>query len=119
MMRLEFDLAKIRSVSHKLIRKFKHKVILFEGGIGAGKTTLISSICKLWEVSDSINSPTFSIVNEYISPKVGVIYHIDLYRLNSLTEFFDSGIEEYFDKGSFFFDRKSWRFLQNNPSFIP
>lgn len=72
----------------------KYKIVLFNGSMGAGKTTLISALCKALGSTDDISSPTFSIVNEY-SSNVGVIYHFDFYRINSLEEAFDFGLEEY------------------------
>ena len=64
--------------------------------MGAGKTTLIKSICEQLNVIDVVKSPTFSIVNEYISLKNGKIYHFDFYRLKDEKEAFDFGYEEYF-----------------------
>lgn len=71
-----------------------YKVILFNGDMGAGKTTLISTLCKHLQSNDDISSPTFSIVNEYQS-NIGKIYHFDFYRIESLEEAFDIGLEEY------------------------
>ncbi|RZK50617.1 MAG: tRNA (adenosine(37)-N6)-threonylcarbamoyltransferase complex ATPase subunit type 1 TsaE [Pedobacter sp.] len=71
------------------------KFFIFRGGMGAGKTTLIKEITKLIGSSDLVNSPTFSIVNEYHSP-LGNLYHFDFYRLKSITEAYDIGYEEYF-----------------------
>lgn len=71
-----------------------YKVILFNGDMGAGKTTLISTLCKYLQSNDDISSPTFSIVNEYQS-NIGKIYHFDFYRIESLEEAFDIGLEEY------------------------
>lgn len=72
---------------------------LFKGEIGAGKTTFIQSICTLLGVQGKTNSPTFSLINEYAYlSSEGVdkwIHHIDLYRLNSLEEAIDIGIEDY------------------------
>jgi tRNA threonylcarbamoyladenosine biosynthesis protein TsaE len=72
----------------------KYKVVLFNGSMGAGKTTLISTLCKHLGCTDDISSPTFSIVNEYLS-NIGKIYHFDFYRIESLEEAFDIGLEEY------------------------
>ena len=75
------------------------KVFLFRGQMGAGKTTLIKSLCKTLGSTDNISSPTFSLVNEYIIPQ-GKIYHFDFYRLKSQTEALDMGCEEYFYSGN-------------------
>jgi tRNA threonylcarbamoyladenosine biosynthesis protein TsaE len=72
----------------------KYQVVLFNGSMGAGKTTLISTLCKNLGSSDDISSPTFSIVNEYLS-NIGKIYHFDFYRIESIEEAFDIGLEEY------------------------
>jgi len=67
--------------------------------MGAGKTTTIGSICEHLDVEDSISSPTFSIVNEYFSSKIGTIYHFDFYRVESNEEAFNIGVEDYFYSG--------------------
>lgn len=72
----------------------KHKVILFDGPMGAGKTTLISTLLKHLNSHSEVSSPTFSIVNEYDS-SVGIVYHFDFYRIKSIVEAFDFGVEEY------------------------
>lgn len=71
------------------------KVFVFQAPMGAGKTTLIKSICQALGVSDNTSSPTFSIVNEYSSPQ-GPVYHFDFYRLEDQQEAFELGYEEYF-----------------------
>lgn len=73
------------------------KVIAFHGEMGAGKTTLITALCKHKGVHDVISSPTFSIINEYHFMDNGnesKIYHIDLYRLNGLEEIIQAGVED-------------------------
>ncbi len=72
-----------------------HKFFIFEGEMGAGKTTFIKAFCKILGVTDVVSSPTFSIVNEYQSQQ-GLVYHFDFYRLKTLQEAFDMGYEEYF-----------------------
>ena len=71
--------------------------------MGAGKTTLIKSICEQLKVIDVVKSPTFSIVNEYISEINGKVYHFDFYRLEDKCEAFDIGIEYYFDSSEYCF----------------
>ncbi len=78
------------------------KIFLFYGEMGAGKTTLIKSICEYLGATDPATSPTFSIVNEYATPQ-GTIYHFDFYRLKNETEALDMGYEEYFYSGNYCF----------------
>jgi len=79
-----------------------YTVFAFRGEMGAGKTTFINALCReLGVESDQTGSPTFAIVNEYRSDTTAeLIYHFDLYRLESLDEAFDLGIEDYFDSGA-------------------
>ena len=80
-------------------------VYAFYGEMGAGKTTFINALCKALGVEDdTTNSPSFSIINEYRSDTTAeLIYHFDLYRLESLEEAFDIGVEDYFDSGALCF----------------
>jgi len=71
-------------------------IFAFYGQMGAGKTTFIKALCKTLGVSDDVNSPTFTIVNEYKSAKGFPIYHFDFYRINKIAEAYDIGIDEYF-----------------------
>lgn len=75
-----------------------HPVCLVYGEMGAGKTTFIKELCKTLGSKDSVTSPTFSIVNEYLYP-AGSIYHFDLYRLRDEAELWAMGWEEYLDSG--------------------
>ncbi len=77
-------------------------VYAFYGEMGAGKTTFINALCRALGVEDdTTNSPSFSIINEYRSDTTAeLIYHFDLYRLESLDEAFDIGVEDYFDSGA-------------------
>jgi tRNA threonylcarbamoyladenosine biosynthesis protein TsaE len=68
--------------------------------MGAGKTTLIKSICKVLGVTDTVVSPTFALINEYTADKGIPIYHFDFYRINKVEEVFDFGYEEYFYSNS-------------------
>ncbi|WP_108821387.1 tRNA (adenosine(37)-N6)-threonylcarbamoyltransferase complex ATPase subunit type 1 TsaE [Dysgonomonas sp. Marseille-P4361] len=78
-------------------------VFAFHGEMGAGKTTFIKAICENLGVSDTINSPTFAIVNEYRSDSAELIYHFDFYRINKIEEAYDFGYEDYFFSGSLCF----------------
>lgn len=79
------------------------KLLAFYGSMGAGKTTIIKAICKVLGAGDIVTSPTFTMVNEYLTDKNENIYHIDFYRIKKVEEVFDFGIEEYFSSGSFCF----------------
>lgn len=69
-------------------------IVCLEGQLGAGKTAFVKKVLDYHKSIDEATSPTYSIINEY---KIGVgkLYHMDLYRLNSLEEALDIGIEEY------------------------
>lgn len=71
-------------------------IFAFFGQMGAGKTTFIKAICQELGVADAVNSPTFTIVNEYKAAKGFPVYHFDFYRINKITEAYDIGIDEYF-----------------------
>ena len=77
-------------------------VYAFYGEMGAGKTTFINALCRALGVEeDPTGSPTFSIINEYRSDTTAeLIYHFDLYRIESLDQAFDIGVEDYFDSGA-------------------
>ena len=79
-------------------------VFAFYGKMGAGKTTFIKALCEALGVSDVVNSPTFSIVNEYRSDTTGeLVYHFDFYRIEKLEEVYDMGYEDYFYSGALCF----------------
>ena len=71
-----------------------HQVVALEGQMGAGKTTFVQQVLKAMGIEELDGSPTYSLINQYESPFFGTVYHLDLYRLNSLEEIFDIGIEE-------------------------
>jgi tRNA threonylcarbamoyladenosine biosynthesis protein TsaE len=76
---------------------------LFDGEMGAGKTTLIKAIAHAFGVEDMVQSPTFSIVNEYRNPQDDIFYHFDFYRIKNEPEALDLGANEYFDSGDLCF----------------
>jgi tRNA threonylcarbamoyladenosine biosynthesis protein TsaE len=75
-------------------------VFAFYGKMGAGKTTFIKALCNALGVTDMVNSPTFSIVNEYIDGEGNSIYHFDFYRIKRLSEAYDIGFEDYVYSGN-------------------
>ena len=73
-------------------------VVAFDAPMGAGKTTIISRIAALLGAEDSVTSPTFAIVNQYMGTN-GAIYHFDMYRIERIEEALDFGSEEYLSSG--------------------
>jgi tRNA threonylcarbamoyladenosine biosynthesis protein TsaE len=97
---IEYSLLEVKQTAELLLRHIgKTKLILLFGEMGTGKTTLIKELCKALGVDELVSSPTFSLVNEYLSPSFGKIYHFDLYRLKSEQEALAFGLQEYLDSG--------------------
>ena len=95
--------AQLEKAAEELLRfAGDRRVFLFEGEMGAGKTTFIKSICNVLGVEQLVSSPTFSIVNEYPSPG-GLVYHFDFYRLKDETDSYYLGYEDYFYSGNYCF----------------
>tara|TARA_R110001599_G_scaffold346228_3_gene571290 strand:+ start:17161 stop:17595 length:435 start_codon:yes stop_codon:yes gene_type:complete len=78
----------------------EYDIWLLMGQMGAGKTTLSKAICSELGVMDLVQSPTFSLVNEYLTNTGRTIYHFDFYRIEDIEELANIGIEEYFDSGN-------------------
>ncbi len=97
------SLSELRAAADRIITfAGEERVFLFFGEMGAGKTTLIKELCSVLDVQDTTSSPTFSIVNEYVSAQ-GTVYHFDFYRLKNETEALDMGYEDYFYSGAWCF----------------
>ena len=101
MIQLKIDsLSELDNVAEQIISSLDgRKVVLFRGGMGAGKTTLISRIVAQLGAEDTVTSPTFALVNEYEGADKMLIYHFDFYRIDKVEEVFDLGYEEYFYSG--------------------
>ena len=99
-MLFKYHLDEIKAAANYLDKNIHSNIICFNGPMGAGKTTLISALCCKWNVKDQVSSPTFSIVNEYETYSKDVLFHFDFYRLNSIEEALDIGVEEYLDSGN-------------------
>lgn len=85
----------IGDIAFQILNKAgKRKIILLNGAMGAGKTTLIKEICIILGVKENVSSPTFGIINSYLGSE-GDIYHFDAYRIEHESEAYDIGIEEY------------------------
>tara|TARA_B110000208_G_scaffold4925_1_gene6366 strand:+ start:263 stop:673 length:411 start_codon:yes stop_codon:yes gene_type:complete len=99
----------------KLILKQRScKVIRIDGPMGAGKTTLISALCKHLCIEETISSPSFSLVNNYKGEN-GPVYHFDFYRLENSNEALDFGVEEYFESGAICFFEWAEKIEQHLP----
>jgi tRNA threonylcarbamoyladenosine biosynthesis protein TsaE len=97
-MQYQFQLQEIDKIAQEVLIQQPEKVILFNGEMGAGKTTFIKAFSKALGVKNTISSPTFSIVNEYESTN-GLVYHFDVYRLKTESEALNIGIDDYLYSG--------------------
>jgi tRNA threonylcarbamoyladenosine biosynthesis protein TsaE len=90
-----FTLDQIKQIAVQLWNEGKNKKIwAFHAEMGTGKTTFIHALCEVLGVKTAISSPTFAIINEYSSPEVGTIYHMDWYRLKDEREAMNAGVED-------------------------
>jgi len=102
-MNIVFSLDQIQEVAKQIVTQNPKKIILFNGEMGVGKTTLIKQLCKILGVEDATSSPTFSLVNEYYTSNNQIVYHFDFYRLNKETEALDMGVDDYLYSGNWCF----------------
>jgi tRNA threonylcarbamoyladenosine biosynthesis protein TsaE len=94
----------LKIVAKEILTAFPdQRVFAFDGHMGAGKTTLIKYFCEILGITDTVTSPTFAIVFEYINEDGEPLYHFDFYRINKIEEAFDLGYEEYFYSGCYCF----------------
>lgn len=99
-MNKNYSLQDLSAIAKEIIASANYKTLLFYGQMGVGKTTLIKEICKELGVLDNISSPTFSLVNEYVTTTNETIYHFDFYRIEEEEEAYDMGIEDYFESNN-------------------
>ncbi len=102
-MEFTFSLEEINNVANELLAQNLEKVILFNGEMGAGKTTFIKALSKALGVANTTSSPTFSLVNEYETANGQLLYHFDVYRIKNEIEALDMGIDEYLHSGNYCF----------------
>ncbi|WP_353159476.1 tRNA (adenosine(37)-N6)-threonylcarbamoyltransferase complex ATPase subunit type 1 TsaE [Myroides odoratus] len=115
-MEFNYQLEEIDSIAAQVLPLLKHKIVLFQAPMGAGKTTFIKALAKQLGITEMTSSPTFSIVNAYKIPDSNAsLYHFDLYRLEEEEEAYDFGFEEYLYSGD-------WCFIEwpdKTPNLIP
>jgi tRNA threonylcarbamoyladenosine biosynthesis protein TsaE len=110
-----YSINELDQTAIEIIQNFKHKTILFNGEMGAGKTTIISKIVAFLGSKDTVSSPTFSIINQYQLNNNQLINHFDFYRIISQHEALDIGVEEYFYSNDYNFIEWS----ENIPDLLP
>jgi tRNA threonylcarbamoyladenosine biosynthesis protein TsaE len=98
---VKFTLENIDKAASEFLKELgDRKIVAFYGSMGAGKTTFIKAICDVLGVTDTVNSPTFAIVNEYLAASGDSVYHFDFYRIKKIEEAYDFGYEDYFYSGN-------------------
>ncbi len=86
-------------VGAKLAEKLQSgAVIAYRGDLGAGKTAFTRGLARGLGILDPVTSPTYTIVNEYLSGRLP-LFHFDMYRLHSADDLFDIGWEDYLERG--------------------
>ena len=97
------NLQALPSTAQTIINQLGDKrVITLTGNLGAGKTTLVKALAQHLGTTETVSSPTYSLVNEYHYGN-NIIYHLDLYRLETLDEALAIGIEDYLYSGNYCF----------------
>ncbi len=92
-----YTLADLPTLADQLLHDYPPpRIYALEGELGTGKTTLVTQLCRQLGVKEPISSPTYSIVNEYTGA-IDVVYHLDCYRLENISEAIDAGLEELLD----------------------
>ncbi len=114
-MEITFSLEEIDSAAKQVLAQNIKSIITFHAGMGVGKTTFIKALVRQLGVREMTSSPTFSLVNEYEAEDGRILYHFDLYRINSESEAYDMGIDEYFYSGNLCFIE--WP--EKTPNLIP
>jgi tRNA threonylcarbamoyladenosine biosynthesis protein TsaE len=98
------DKRHLRSAAKQLLKyTCGAKIFALYGSMGAGKTTIIKAVCEVLGAADIVSSPTFTLVNEYMTQTGDTLYHIDFYRIKKQEEVFDFGVEEYLTGDSYCF----------------
>ena len=99
-MKIKFQINQLKEVSVNVKEKIKTNIVLISGEMGVGKTTLIKEVLLSMKVVENVSSPTFSIINEYITGQNRIVYHMDLYRIKNISEIEGIGLFEYLESGN-------------------
>lgn len=99
---IQYNIEQVETVAKQVLEAATSKIILFEGDMGVGKTTLIKTLVGLLGSEDLVSSPTFSLVNEYKGINDN-IFHFDLYRVDDEEELYNFGIETYIYSNDYVF----------------
>jgi len=99
-MKIKFQINQLKEVSVNVKEKIKTNIVLISGEMGVGKTTLIKQVLLSMKVIENVSSPTFSIINEYITGQNKIVYHMDLYRIKNISEIEGIGLFEYLESGN-------------------
>ena len=99
-MKIKFQINQLKEVSVNVKEKIKTNIVLISGEMGIGKTTLIKEVLLSMKVVENVSSPTFSIINEYITGQNKIVYHMDLYRIKNISEIEGIGLFEYLESGN-------------------
>ncbi len=99
-MKIKFQINQLKEVSVNVKEKIKTNIVLISGEMGVGKTTLIKEVLLSMKVVENVSSPTFSIINEYITGQNKIVYHMDLYRIKNISEIEGIGLFEYLESGN-------------------
>ncbi len=98
------NLSEIRQAAKRFLSVVRgNRIFAFYGAMGAGKTTFIKAICEELGSIDNVTSPSFTIVNEYITSNLDSLFHFDFFRIKTVEELFDFGFEEYLSSGKYCF----------------
>lgn len=92
------------AIATRILERYaSSKIFALYGDMGVGKTTFMQSLCTQLQITENITSPTFALVNEYKSTTGIIVYHFDLYRLNSIHELLQIGFDDYIYSGNYCF----------------